>query len=231
MDLEIRVADSIGLSDDDIDRLRTSTEDHFVERKSYGDWHKDIAKTVVAFANSLPIDKPGYIFIGVRDNGDVEASRQDLDTVQKTLADRLKLIYPRVYYVPKVMRCGDSEYLVVIVYGSKDRPHFAGPSYIREGSQTKEASESQYGILIAERQSKVYELRKWIGKQITVEWLLRIAHGMSRSVVPQATLVDCTQFYVVFAKGDTRTAIPLYQVNISIDPKWGDRLKLEVDSN
>ena len=69
----------------------------------------------------------------------------------------------------KVLRdgCG-GEFLAVIVRGSENRPHFAGPSYIRDGTQTKEASGEQFTRLIAERSSKAREILKWRGMVVTV---------------------------------------------------------------
>ena len=51
-------------------RLR-NFEDHFVERKTAGD-SKDWVKTAVAFANSAPVDLPCVLYIGVKNNGEIE---------------------------------------------------------------------------------------------------------------------------------------------------------------
>ena len=58
----------VELSDEDlINRLR-NFEDTFVERKTVSD-QKDWLPAVVGFANSVPIDYPGALFIGVKDDG------------------------------------------------------------------------------------------------------------------------------------------------------------------
>lgn len=54
-----------------IRRLR-ATEDAFVERKTVGDDKYDWLKTAVAFANTAPIDYPCVLYIGVKNNGDIE---------------------------------------------------------------------------------------------------------------------------------------------------------------
>jgi hypothetical protein len=64
--MEVAAFHTMRLSDEDLARLRKSAENHFVERKSFGDWKKDVVKTLVAFANSLPIGQPGFLFIGLR---------------------------------------------------------------------------------------------------------------------------------------------------------------------
>jgi hypothetical protein len=227
--LDIRVSDSLRLDDDDLVRLRRSSEDHFVERKSFGDWKKDAARTTVAFANSLPIGQPGFFFIGVKDNGDVERTHHDLDKIQKTLADELKLVYPRIPYVAKALSEDGCQYLVVIIHGSEGRPHFAAPSYIREGSQSKEASEQQYELLIAERQSKVREIRKYLNKVIFVQ---QGASSAGRTLRAEGTwtLLDCNAFYVTVCLSNdsqTRRSFPIERISICIDHKR-NTLQLEI---
>jgi hypothetical protein len=58
-------------------------ENHFVERKTTGD-KKDWIKTVAAFANSAPDGYPCVLYLGVKDNGDIETPQANLDTLQKT---------------------------------------------------------------------------------------------------------------------------------------------------
>jgi len=50
-------------------RLR-NFEDQFVERKTSSDG-RDWVKTIVAFANSTPIDSFSVLFIGVRNSGEI----------------------------------------------------------------------------------------------------------------------------------------------------------------
>ncbi|MGA9462275.1 MAG: ATP-binding protein [Terracidiphilus sp.] len=72
------------LSEADLLARMKNFEDHFVERKVCSD-SKDWLKTVVAFANSAPIDYPCILYIGVRDIGEIEDKQSNLDSVQKTL--------------------------------------------------------------------------------------------------------------------------------------------------
>jgi predicted HTH transcriptional regulator len=59
-------------------------EDNFVERKTISD-NKDWLKTVVAFANSVPIGYPAILFISVKNDGTIRDS-VNLDKLQMTLA-------------------------------------------------------------------------------------------------------------------------------------------------
>ena len=134
----------ISLSDHDILLRLTAFEDAFVERKTAGD-SKDWLKTVVAFANSLPVGDPAILFIGVRDNGEIEGN-SNLDSLQQTLSEKLAAAYPPVYYLPKVLLRDDKQFLAVIVPGSVDRPHFAGQAFIREGSKSVVSSARQFNF-------------------------------------------------------------------------------------
>ena len=128
-------------------------EDHFVERKTSGD-QKDWLKTAVAFANSAPTGFPCVLYIGAKDNGEIEMPQKDLDSLQKTFNQMMKKAYPPVPYLTKIVSDGERQALAVIVFGSDLRPHFSGPAYVRKGSESFEASEPLYEELIAQRNSK-----------------------------------------------------------------------------
>jgi predicted HTH transcriptional regulator len=155
--INLELSESLRLDDLDLDRLRTSSEDHFVERKSFGNWKKDAVKTLVAFANSLPIGQAGFLIIGVKDDGEVEATNQGLDKIQHTLAELLQPVYPRLTYYVKALRDGERHYLVVIIYGSALRPHFSGPSFVREGSQSRAGQRD--AVSGSHRRTKLHRLR------------------------------------------------------------------------
>jgi predicted HTH transcriptional regulator len=85
----------IELSDEDIRTRLTDTEDGTVERKTASDY-RDCLKTAVAFSNSLPVDDPGIIFVGVYDDGKVQDGLS-LEALQKNVSKELSKIYPRIY--------------------------------------------------------------------------------------------------------------------------------------
>jgi predicted HTH transcriptional regulator len=80
-------------SRDLLSRLKNA-EDNFVERKTHSD-SRDWLKTIVAFANSIPNDEFGILFIGVRNNGSLE-NAVDWDNLQKTLNQKLASAYPQL---------------------------------------------------------------------------------------------------------------------------------------
>jgi Putative DNA-binding domain len=225
----------MNLTDDDILLRLTTFEDAFVERKTSAD-SKDWLKTVVAFANSTPVGEPAILFIGVRNDGSIEDGA-NLDSLQRTFSEKLSAAYPNIYYLPKVLQRDGKQFLAVIVLGSENRPHFAGPAFIRDGSQSIPSSAKQFDTLIAERNSKVREIRKWIGKTVTFHSTASTAsskqHMLAHQVlgsgrVLSGTVVDCNQFYVT-AEGPRghQISFPLRAVEITFDHAT-DRLELRV---
>ena len=222
----------IELSDEDIRRRLTDIEDSTVERKTASDY-RDCLKTAVAFSNSLPADDPGIIFVGVYDDGRVQDG-QNLEDLQKNVSKELSKVYPPIYSQMKVLKDGnDKQFVAVIVRGSDDRPHFAGPSYIRDGTQTKEASAEQFTRLIAERNSKVREILKYKGKQARVRsWEDRASFGgitLNKGGSEVYTVVDCNQHFVTIAKGEKNDSISLSRIEIAHDYEL-QCIRLEVPS-
>jgi predicted HTH transcriptional regulator len=212
----------INLTDQDILLRLISFEDAFVERKTAND-SKDWLKTIVAFANSTPVGDPAILFIGVRNNGDIEEGT-NLDSLQRTLSEKMAVAYPPIYYLPKILQHDGKQFLAVIVPGSENRPHFAGQSYVRVGSETKKASESQYEELLAQRQSKAFEILKWKNQEITME---RTYEGRTTKYGSVAKVAGCNAFYVTLRQGNDSVSFALTKVEISHDDKER-RLKLQI---
>jgi predicted HTH transcriptional regulator len=194
-------------------RLHTP-EDAFVERKTFGD-SKDWLKTVVAFANSTPVGYPALLFIGVRDDGTPEGRSVGLDPLQKTLSEQVAKAYPPVYYLTHILDVNGSQVLAVIIPGSSERPHFAGPSYMRDGSKSVVASKEQFDRLIATRNSKTYHILEWKEKTIVKANIRRGEQRPSSS--GSATVADCNQFWVTLKMGDDLFALPLERLELSFD--------------
>jgi hypothetical protein len=219
----------VDLNEADLVAKLKNFEDHFVERKVVKD-DKDWKKTAVAFANSAPIGLPAVLYIGVRDNGLIEAPQKNLDEAQKKFNSMMEKVYPRVPYVTKIINDGGLQALAVIIPGSESRPHFGGLAYIRRGSESPEASDAQYAELIAQRNSKAHLLLQWKGKNVTVFTLTK------DSEIPWPTdtvLVDCNQFYVTLKKllHEPPISFPLSRVEINFD-NLHRTLQLEIlDSN
>lgn len=184
-------------SDRDLMEWRKTSEDNFVERKTRQD-RKDWLRAVVAFANSCPYDRAAVLFIGVRDDRSIEPNL-DVNRIEEDFRREAEKTYPPIRYQTRALSEGQDRYLAVIVAGSPDRPHFAGPAYVRVGSATRQASESEFNKLIAERNSKAYKICQRLGQRVTVNYLKagRSAEISGRiSSRQQFEVLDCDQFSV-----------------------------------
>jgi Schlafen, AlbA_2 len=212
----------IQLTEQDILLRLSNTEDSFVERKTVNDTG-DCLKTVVAFANTVPIGYPAILFVGVRNNGEPEEI-SDLDKLQRKLSAKIEEAYPLIYTTTHVLAKDGKRFLAVIVPGSEGRPHFAGQAYIRDGSKSIPASEIQFNRLIAERLSKTYEILRWKGKSVTLTQPLRehMVNATTNWVQPkhvQAVVLDCTQHYVTLTNlgANNWVSHPLTLIELSYD--------------
>ncbi len=216
---------TVELNEPDLLARMRNFEDHLVERKVVKD-EKDWKKTAVAFANSVPVGLPAVLYIGVRDCGEIETPQQNLDEVEKKFNRHMEKVYPRIAYVPKIITDNGHQALAIVIPGSESRPHFAGLSYVRRGSESIESSEEQFSELIAQRNSKTALLLQSKGKNVTVF----IRTGDSEIPWPTSTvLVECNQFYVTLKKFDHEPAhsFPLSRVEISFD-NLKNTLQLEI---
>jgi len=146
-------------------------EDGFTERKPEGAGNADLKKTLVAFANSVPVDKTAILFIGCPNNLEKSRGVSNPDSLQKTIREICeKDCYPPIKLQNQVIiPFNGKDILAVIVPFSLNRPHFAGPAYIRLGSESVVASEEIFQELIDSRTSKAAEILKWKDKIVTVE--------------------------------------------------------------
>jgi predicted HTH transcriptional regulator len=179
-------------------RLR-DREDGWTERKSKGVNTEDITKTVVAFANSLPDGHQGILFIGIADkSGDVEGV-DDTESLQKRVRYAAeKRVYPPIFlgHNCRVINEDGKQVVAVIVEASKNRPHFAGPAYVRVGSESIEASEQQFTMLIASR-TEVARLiiDAWQNDEIVLVELLKHRHDKPRF---QCKVTGCNTHFARF---------------------------------
>jgi hypothetical protein len=213
-------------TDEELRLILRDPENSFVERKVFSD-SKDWLKTVVAFANSAPVDYPAVLFIGVKDDGTPEGETPNLDSIQKTFSEKVSMAYPTIYYETRILTVEEGrKVLAVVVPGSPSRPHFAGPSYVRQGSKSVRASAEQFDKLIAMRNSKVYKILEWKGKVVNFGNMRQGEASPSGYGAP-VTVVDCNPFYVIVQQtGSSATfVVPLDIIQILFDYK-SNRLEL-----
>ena|ERR1700723_1020091 len=219
---------TVELNESDLLARMRNFEDHLVERKTVKD-ERDWKKTAVAFANSVPVGLPAVLYIGVRDNGEIETPQYNLDEVEKKFNRQMEKVYPRIAYVPKIIAGDGRQALAVVIPGSDLRPHFAGLAYVRKGSESIEASEDQFTELIASRTAKSREILRWKDRIVSVHQLNveHTVHVLGRiGSTAEMFVQDCNSLYVTLKQGGL-VSYPLRNVDITFDHAKS-RLALEI---
>jgi len=160
----------------------TDQEDNFIERKPEGANSAEIRKTLVAFANSVPEEREAILYMGVADNG-ILLGVQDTDVLQKRIRRIIDECYPKIDYTSEVFEEKGNKIVAVVVKSSIQRPHFAGPAYVRKGSESVKASEEVYEDLIASRNDKARAILRHKGELITV--IARQPLGTAKRIPPK----------------------------------------------
>jgi len=187
------------------------SEDNFVERKPQSVKGHELRQTLVAFSNSLPETETAVLFVG-------EAGEE---------------CYPGIRPAMSVLDLDGKRVVAVEIAHSKDKPHFAGPAYIRSGSRSLKASDSLYRDLLTSNCNPAGELLKCKGKYVTVrtvnkrlgnhypEW----APGVDREGL--ATVVSVDPFSVTFhftQYCDEQCTEPLSRIELDWDARNNRRL-------
>jgi hypothetical protein len=209
------------------------SEDNFVERKPQSVKGHELRQTLVAFSNSLPETETAVLFIGVDDKTGALLGVDDPEKVQRRVGEAGEECYPAIRPAMSVLDLDGKRVVAVEIAHSKDKPHFAGPAYIRSGSRSVKASDSLYRDLLTSHCSPAGELLKCKGKYVTVrtvnkrlgnhypEW----APGVDREGM--ATVVSVDPFSVTFhftQYCDEQCTEPLNRIELDWDARNNRRL-------
>jgi Putative DNA-binding domain len=159
---------------EELRRRFSNKEDNFTERKPNGAKRDELRRTIVAFANSLPEGQTGVLYVGVNDDGSPQGV-EDTDSMQKTIR-RICAgdCYPPIIPACAVLNLGEQTVLAVEISASDKRPHFAGPAFIRVGSESIAASPEIYQDLLTSRCSHAGQLLKLKGQIVTVHAIRKV---------------------------------------------------------
>jgi hypothetical protein len=145
------------------------SEDPWVERKESFD-ERDVRRTIVGFANSLLQGaEPAVLFLGASNKPQHPGLRDADGTQKKVHAQTTQNSYPPItvtYRILKIKGTVTDEVLAIIVPPSSNKPHFAGVSYMRKGSQTMPASEEVFRELIASQNDTVRQLQRFLRRKV-----------------------------------------------------------------
>lgn len=205
--------------DDDQLRARLyDKEDGWTERKSKGVSRQDLARTIIAFANSLSDGSQGVLFIGIRDSDGIVEGVDETDKRQKEIRRiASERIYPPIHlgHNCRVIKEDGKDVIAVIVEASQKRPHFAGPSYVRIGSESVEASYKQFEQLIASRSSIARRILDAMTRDETILVEEDRSHRIHHRA--QCKVVECNPDFATFRSQSDTYSAPLSQITASYE--------------
>jgi hypothetical protein len=208
-------------------------EDSLLERKGQSDL-KDLLRTLVAFANSVMPGHVATILIGEMDDGSVQGVTNP-DEIQKTIRKECEKIYPDIVWKCEAYEKQGRPCVRVEIEFSGDTPHFAGPAWVRRGSETVRASDEVFQRLLEVRLTKVRELVMWEGKNVTVEGDASSVEFRERSIYGHprwpgqspAILKSANRHWATFDVGGKRRSEPVEKLLLSWDDDH-NRMKILV---
>lgn len=216
------------MTDEELIGRINNQEDNWIERKSKGVSTEDIRKTSVAFANSVSDDELAVLFIGVSDNGNIDGV-DDTDIFQrKTIPKAIDGCYPAINYKVKVLTIDDKNIVAVIISSSYNKPHFAGKSFIRVGSESKEASEQEFEKLIVGRNSKARPLLEALKNRENISVKRYFKRGGLPRQYNNCVVLECTTQFVEF-QDELGQLISANLEDVKIT-KSNQKLRVEIDS-
>jgi hypothetical protein len=112
--------------------------------------------------------------------------------------------------------------LAVVVPESRNSPHFTGPAYVRKGGTSEKASDDMLTELVADRLSMARELRKWLGKTISLAAVTeQSARRLTFERVKEVVLKEVNPHWIVWERtsGDSSQlfSIPLGEISLQKD--------------
>ena len=143
-------------------------EDSLTEFKPNGANDHELRKTLVAFSNTVPSGGIAVLFIGIANDKNVLGVGNP-DKLQKNIRKLCtETCYPEITHTARALLVSEKSVLAVMISHSVERPHFAGPAYIRIGSESVQATRQVYATLIASRNEKAARILQHVGRDITV---------------------------------------------------------------
>jgi hypothetical protein len=217
-------------------RPLSEAEDSFTERNPEGAHSRDIRRTLVAFANSVPEGRDAALYVGVGGNGAVlgVSNPESLQQTIRNICDQQ--CYPPIRFVAEALTVNDKVVLAVVVPFSAGRPHFAGRAYVRVGSSSIDASEQMFNELLTQRLAKCRAIIECKDQLVTVVARAKELGSTTRlgdngyRAVHECRVIACEPHYVrLFDIGTDRyISEPIENVTLSRDERRGRRLMLIV---
>jgi hypothetical protein len=198
-------------------------EDSLTERKTSYSFNEAI-RTIVAFANSVPENRSGVLFIGIDDSGNVVGVEGADKLQQKIITDCANKVYPPIYPTVVVLNVGEKLVIAVEITNCPRKPYFSGPAYIRRGSESIKANEEAYNDLIMNNYDKCGWIINYKKSNVTVKsYGKKLGSSMRErdafTTTGEFRIEDVTPYFVKFKNISTDQYITeeLCFLNISWD--------------
>jgi hypothetical protein len=161
------------------------------------------------------------------------------DTLQKKIRGICKReCFPPIIFQSEVLSVEGMNVVAVVVPESNSRPHFAGPAYVREGSESVRASEELFKDLLTSHTDPGRAILKHKGEMITV-----VTHrkklGSTKYLgdklyraIHECRVESCNPHYVTLYDYNTKQTVnePLKNITVSFDHKRS-RFQIDVEQN
>jgi predicted HTH transcriptional regulator len=213
----------MALSQEQLKELVTAPEDTYLERKPETANRDELRRTLVAFANTIKGIREAVLLIGVADNGSVLGVKNPDDKQKEVRRICDEMCYPPINCHLEIINVQGQNVVAVSVPESSSRPHFAGPAFVRRGSESVIATRQQYEDLIASRHDKCRVLQGWKDQVVTlIEDKYRLDKGRVAGewrAIRECTILE-SNAHIVRLNDIASTAsytVPLRQIEISYD--------------
>jgi Putative DNA-binding domain len=209
---------------EEIEALLTSEESETLERKQGLD--KDaICKSLIAFANDMYGHGGGCVVVGQAPDKSLVGLQPGGDEIQRIISDLARNNCSPA--VPVSVECYEKDgkrLAIVEIPASPARPHFTGKAWVRMGSTTRQATDSEIILLRAvEENRKIAILKWWLdeGKTNVVLWQMAPpSQGYAHSLgVEQVKLLEVNENWIVLHVGGSKRAFPFDEFNVGWDPE------------
>jgi len=169
-------------------------------------------------ANSALPNKPGILYVGVNDLGEILQDKAP-ESWQRDITAWGNGCFPELPVIPRTLTKDGKEFLAVVVPLSEARPHFARPAFKRQGAKTIPASQQETDEWIAYRNSKAPFILDWKHKTIHLQ---QLKEGIGGSIFDESgayTLIDCNPWFVTLHKlgSGVQKTFPLSAVDLKMN--------------
>ena len=197
-------------------------EDNFTERKSQGVSNAELRQTMVAFANSVPEEREAVLYVGIDPHGRATGCA-DPDAFQRKVRRLCQQdCYPPIRFQSEALDYQGVQVVAFVVPSSSNRPHFAGPAYVRVGAESVAATPEIYEDLISSRHVLANRLLRQKGELVTITVLekrlgdRRPQRLANHREVHEGRIIGCTPHLLTLRSNALNAEVSEPMINIAV---------------